>query len=331
MSARITWLGHASFHVRLGERTVLIDPFIEGNPTSPLRGPHEIGPVDLVVVTHEHGDHGLNEAIAICKERQATLVSFYDLIQSAMAKGLPAELGVGGNIGGTVHVGEVAVTFTQAFHTCPIVGVIIRAAGFTLYYASDTGLFGDMALIGRHELDLAMLPIGDYFTMGIDDAVEAVKLLRPEAVIPMHYNTFPPIRVDPQEFVDKVGSRARVIILQPGRSVQLGEEEAPAEAAPAPPTKPVVVPPQVPEPPALSAAEAPAPVEPPAPPAGEPMAPAEPEAPPAAEPPAPVEPPAPPAPEPPEAPEEPLPLEPGQAIDLEGWDDLPDDVLAPKQ
>ena len=219
--AKIRWLGHAAFQVELASRKLLIDPFIEGNPASPFKSVQEVGAVDVVLVTHAHGDHGLNEAIALCKQHRARLVSFFDLIQAATAQGLPPELGMGGNIGGTVHVGDVAVTFTQAFHTCPIVGMVVRTQGFSLYHASDTGLFGDMALIGRHGLDLALLPIGDCFTMGIDDAAEAVKLLRPKAVIPMHYNTFPPIQADPQAFAAKVGDLGRVIVLEPGESVEL--------------------------------------------------------------------------------------------------------------
>ncbi len=221
MMAKITWLGHACFRVGLAGRTLLIDPFIEGNPASPLKGVAEVGPVDMVVVTHEHGDHGLGEAIALCKQHRAHLVSFYDLIQNAVAQVLPADLGVGGNLGGTVHVGDVAVTLTQAFHTCPIAGVVISAGGFTLYHASDTALFGDMQLIGRRGLDLALLPIGDYFTMGIADAVQAVEFLKPRTVIPMHYNTFPPIQADPLEFARQVGERARVVVLKPGESVEL--------------------------------------------------------------------------------------------------------------
>ena len=218
--AQVTWFGHASFLLEMAGRRLVIDPFIEGNPSSPLGGVGEVGPVDLVLVTHGHGDHGLNEAIALCREHQATLVSFYDLIQEAVAQGLPAELGLGGNIGGTVRAKDVAVTLTPAFHTCPIVGMVIAAEGKRVYHASDTGLFGDMALIGRRGLDLALLPIGDFFTMGIADAVQAVELLRPKAVIPMHYNTFPPIAADPQEFARLVGDRARVIVLQPGESAE---------------------------------------------------------------------------------------------------------------
>lgn len=329
MVARITWLGHSAFHVRVAGRTLLFDPFIEGNPASPLRGAHEIGSVDLVLVTHEHGDHGLDEAISICTEREAHLVSFYDLIQRAVQKGLPAELGVGGNIGGTVVVRDVSVTFTQAFHTCPIVGLVVSAGGFTLYHAADTGLFGDMALIGRRGLDVALLPIGDYFTMGIADAVQAVELLEPKAVIPMHYNTFPVIQADPEEFVRQVGRLARVVVLRPGQGVELegGEElppaepDLPAQPEPAAPPQPAAAP----EPaaaseptPATKPIDVPAPTPPTKPiPLPQPAAPAEP-----AEEPAP-------APEP--EPEEDLPLEPGQTVDLEGWGDLSDDFLPPTE
>lgn len=223
--AKITWLGHASFRIEMAGRTLLIDPFIEGNPASPLKSVAEAGSPDLVLVTHAHGDHGMNEAITICKEHGAQLVSFFDLIQQATERGLPAELGVGGNIGGTVPLNGISVTLTQAFHTIAIVGMVIRGGDFTLYYSSDTGLFGDMALIGRHGLDLAILPIGDYFTMGIEDAAYAVELLKPKAVIPMHYNTFPPIEADPQQFAalveEKTGGRVRTIVLDPGESVEL--------------------------------------------------------------------------------------------------------------
>ncbi|MBN1484302.1 MAG: metal-dependent hydrolase [Chloroflexia bacterium] len=219
--AQITWLGHASFQLELAGQTLLIDPFIEGNPACPLGGVDDAGPADLVLVTHAHGDHGLNEAIAICKRDGAKLVSFFDLIQEAVERGLPSDLGVGGNIGGTMPLGLLAVKLTQAFHTIPIVGMVISGEDRRIYHSSDTGLFGDMALIGRPGLDLALLPIGDYFTMGIDDAVQAVELLRPKAVIPMHYNTFPPIAADPQSFAQKVGGRARVIVLQPGESATI--------------------------------------------------------------------------------------------------------------
>jgi L-ascorbate metabolism protein UlaG (beta-lactamase superfamily) len=435
MVARITWLGHSAFHVRVAGRTLLIDPFIEGNPVSPLRGTHELGSVDLVLVTHEHGDHGLNEAIAICKERKAHLVSFFDLIQRAIGEGLPAELGVGGNIGGTVVVRDVKVTFTQAFHTCPIVGLVVDAGGFVLYHAADTGLFGDMAHIGRRGLDVALLPIGDYFTMGIADAVEAVDLLEPKVVIPMHYNTFPLIEADPEEFVREVGRLARVVVLRPGQGVELegGEElpplkpDLPEEPEPAAPPEPAAVPEPTPAPEQVAP---PAPTAPPehitvpeptAPreritlpeptPAPEQVTPPAPTAPPeritlpeptaAAEqvtPPTPAAPPeritvpepapstrplptpepapstrplptpepapstrplptpepapstrplsgpetaappepiveAPPPPEPVPEPEEEedLPLEPGQIVDLEGWADLPDDLLPPTE
>ncbi len=218
-SVRITWLGHAAFRLESANAVVLLDPFITGNPRSPLRSPADIERADIVCVSHEHGDHGFDDAIEICRRTGATFVSFFDLAQKAQARGVAV---VGGNVGGTVPVVKgVQISFTLAFHAVPVVGFVVHLNGLHIYHAGDTCLFSDMRLIGeKFPLDVALLHIGGYFTMDPADAARAVELLRPKVVIPMHYGTFPPIEQDPQEFARLVGDRARVVILEPGQSFE---------------------------------------------------------------------------------------------------------------
>ncbi len=218
MRARVTWLGHSAFRVEGADHTLLFDPYIIDNPASPLKNVAEVGTPDIVLVSHDHYDHGFKEAVQICRDTGATLVSFYELAERAQAEGVPADKCVGGNTGGMAMVGDVSITYTEAVHTGSIVGMIVKLGAFTMYYSSDTALFGDMRLIGQRRLDLAFLPIGGFFTMGVEDAARAVDMLTPEAVIPMHYNTWPPIKADPHVFARQVGGRASVVILAPGES-----------------------------------------------------------------------------------------------------------------
>jgi L-ascorbate metabolism protein UlaG (beta-lactamase superfamily) len=213
----ITWLGHAAFQLEGAGKVVLIDPFITGNPRSPLRSPADVSRADVVCVSHEHGDHGFEDAVEICRRTGAVFVSFFDLAQKAQARGVSI---VGGNVGGTVPVVEgVRVSFTLAFHAVSVVGFVIHLDGVNIYHAGDTCLFSDMRLIGeKFPIDVALLHIGGYFTMDPADAARAVEFLRPKVAIPMHYGTFPPIEQDPQEFARLVGERARVVILQPGET-----------------------------------------------------------------------------------------------------------------
>lgn len=218
-SVRLTWLGHAAFQLEGGGKVVLIDPWITGNPRSPLKSPADIVRADVVCVSHEHGDHGFDDAVEICRRTGAVFVSFFDLAQKAHARGVSV---VGGNVGGTVPVVDgVRVSFTLAFHAVPVVGFVVHLNGGTIYHAGDTCLFSDMRLIGeKFPLDVALLHIGGYFTMDPADAARAVELLRPKVAIPIHYGTFPPIEQDPQEFARLVGDRARVVILKPGETFE---------------------------------------------------------------------------------------------------------------
>ncbi len=218
---KVTYLGHAAFLIE-GSKRVLIDPYITGNPASPIKSIADIGSVDVVIVTHDHWDHGFEDAVNICKKTGAYFVSQAELVSKSGLERVESM-----NIGGFVNVGgmgvEVALTF--ATHTATLgdpTGAIVRIDGKTIYHAGDTGLFYDMKLLGElYNIDLAMLPIGGRFTMDIYQAAKAVEFISPKFVIPMHYNTFDLIKADPKEFERLVGERAKVIILNPGESFEI--------------------------------------------------------------------------------------------------------------
>jgi L-ascorbate metabolism protein UlaG (beta-lactamase superfamily) len=218
---KVTFLGHAAFKIE-GSKTILVDPFITGNPKSPLKGVEDIEKADVVIVTHDHGDHGFEDAVEICKRTGAYFVSQYELVvKSNLERVEPI------NIWGFVNVGGmgVEVAFTPAWHTANVgdpTGVIIRMDGKTIYHAGDTGLFYDMKLIGElYKPDLAILPIGSRFTMDIYQAAKAVEFISPKFVIPMHYNTFDLIKADPKEFERLVGDKVKVVILNSGESFEI--------------------------------------------------------------------------------------------------------------
>jgi L-ascorbate metabolism protein UlaG (beta-lactamase superfamily) len=207
---------------------VLIDPFLTGNPKAAAR-PEDIA-ADLILVSHGHGDH-VGDTVAIAKRTGATVVTNYEisLWLQQPAQGLPGTKVHGLQHGGGFLFDEaIRVKLTLAFHGSvlpdgsnggnPCGFVVTLPDGIKIYDAADTALFGDMALIGEEGLDLAVLPIGDYYTMGPDDALRAVKLLHPRFVLPIHYNTFPPIAQDANAWADRVKKEtsAQPVVLQPG-------------------------------------------------------------------------------------------------------------------
>ncbi|MCL6579448.1 MAG: metal-dependent hydrolase [Candidatus Bathyarchaeota archaeon] len=220
---KVTWFGHAAFKIEIANRIVLVDPWLSGNPTSPIKA-SEITKADIVYVTHDHGDH-LGDAIDICKRTGATFVANIELGDFAKENGVKNVEGL--NIGGSVEVKGIRLLITQALHTdsrgAPT-GVIVEGEGKRVYHAGDTGLFGDMSLIGElYKPDLALIPIGGYYTMGAKEAAEAVKMLKPKAVIPMHYKTFPVLAKSADEFVKIVKEKVpkvKVVTLKPGESYQ---------------------------------------------------------------------------------------------------------------
>jgi L-ascorbate metabolism protein UlaG (beta-lactamase superfamily) len=220
---RVRYLAHSAFLVECGKTKILIDPFITGNPKAPADA-KSIRP-DYILVSHGHGDH-VGDAVEISKRCGATIIAPFELALWCGKHGAKIhDMHIGG--GWNFDFGRVKLTIAHhgsaagpddaLEYTGNPCGFLISADGKVLYHAGDTGLFYDMKLIGEmNAIDLALLPIGDNFTMGIDDAVKAVELLRPKQVVPMHYNTFPPIAADPNEFVRKVGQHSRVTVLNPG-------------------------------------------------------------------------------------------------------------------
>ncbi|MFO7866005.1 MAG: metal-dependent hydrolase [Candidatus Aminicenantes bacterium] len=215
----ITWLGHSAVKIK-GSKTVYIDPFLSENPAASL-SPEDITEADVIVVTHDHADH-LGDAFSLCKKTGAVLVGIHEIAVAAGEEGIATE---GMNIGGTVETGGVKVHMVNALHSCEKgdpAGVVVEMDGKTLYHAGDTALTYDMNLIGEFfKPDLSFLPIGDRYTMGIRSASKAVAFTRTKKVIPIHYDTFPLVNADPNEFKKLVGDTAEVIILKPGESTSL--------------------------------------------------------------------------------------------------------------
>jgi L-ascorbate metabolism protein UlaG (beta-lactamase superfamily) len=215
----ITWLGHSAVRVA-GSRTIYIDPFLTGNPAASTSA-DKVRDAEIVIVTHHHDDH-LGDAFAIAGATGAVIVAIHEIAVEAQSHGLAAE---GMNIGGTVEVKGVRVHMVTAWHSAEkgcAAGVVVEMDGRKLYHAGDTGLSYDMKLIAEFfKPDLSFLPIGDRYTMGIPSAVRAVEFIGAPRVIPIHYDTFPIVRSDAQEFKRRVGSLAEVIVLHPGETYTL--------------------------------------------------------------------------------------------------------------
>jgi L-ascorbate metabolism protein UlaG (beta-lactamase superfamily) len=226
MATRIQWLGHACLLLESDGRRVLIDPFLTGNPKAAARA-DEVS-ADLILISHGHEDH-VGDAVAIARRTGATVLANYEISEWLKGPGGGLTKVHGLQHGGSVLLdGGVRVKLTLAFHGSMLPGggyggnpcgfLLTFADGTKVYDAADTGLFGDMRLIGEEGIDLAALPIGDYYTMGPDDAVRAVKLIGPKAVIPIHYGTFPPIVQDPQAWAARIRqeTQAEPRVLAPG-------------------------------------------------------------------------------------------------------------------
>jgi len=216
---RVIFLGHSAVCIE-SSKIIYIDPFLSGNPIARI-SPEQINTADIVIATHNHADH-IGDAFEICKKTRAVLVGIHEIAVEAESSGIRAE---GMNIGGTINIEGVIINMVNAHHSSQnghAAGVVIETEGVTIYHPGDTGLFGDMRIIGEFfDIDLAFLPIGDRYTMGIKSAVKAVEYLKPKKAIPIHYNTFPIIQADPNKFKELVGSLAEVTILDPGESIEL--------------------------------------------------------------------------------------------------------------
>ena len=218
---RITWLGHAAFMIETKGKVVLLDPWITGNPSSPLKGPGDIKKADYVLVTHDHRDHGLDDGLEICKKHSAQLICTTEMAKKADGLGIKV---TSGNLGGNIKVGALQVFFTPAIHVSAVApcGFVLLVGGQAIYYSGDTAFFSDMEYVSRRaSLDWALLPIGSVYTMGPVEASWAVRKLRPKRVIPCHYDTFDNIRQDPQVFCRLVEGLTEPVVISPGQTAQL--------------------------------------------------------------------------------------------------------------
>jgi len=224
---KISFHGHSVVKILTNTHTILIDPFISGNGQTDLIATEV--KVDVILLTHGHNDH-LGDTVELAKRNNATVIATFELANYIESFGINVHAM---GIGGAYDFEFGRVKFTQAFHSSSYTtedgaiiyggmpaGVLFTEQGKTIYHAGDTALFGDMKLIGdRNDIDVAFLPIGDNFTMGQEDAAFAVQLLKPQIVVPIHYNTFPPIKQDPQIFKSLIDT-ADVQVLKAGDFVQ---------------------------------------------------------------------------------------------------------------
>ena len=224
---KLRYFSHSSFQITTSANIkILIDPFLDGNPTSPVKA--DDVEADYIILTHAHGDH-IGDAFSIAKRCGSTFISVNELAEYCKSNGFNAH---NMHIGGGYNFEFGRVKFTIAHHGSMTpdnyyggepAGVIVSNDGKNVYHTGDTGLFYDMKLIGEMTpIDYMLLPIGDNFTMGITDAVKAVELVTPKMAIPMHYNTFPVISADPNEFKKLVETKGlKVRVLNFGEEIEL--------------------------------------------------------------------------------------------------------------
>lgn len=217
---KLTYFGHSCVGVHSAGHDVLIDPFISGNPLAKGIDPGRI-PATEILVTHGHGDH-VADVEAIAKRTQATVVSNYEIATWFAKKGVANTVGM--NIGGATTIGPFRVKYVTALHSSELPdgsyggnpgGFVVSGPEGAFHHAGDTALTMDMGLLKGHALRFACLPIGDHFTMGVDDAIEAARLMGVTRVVGIHYNTFHPITID-TEAAKSAFTRAGIDLLLPG-------------------------------------------------------------------------------------------------------------------
>ncbi|MFC7373384.1 metal-dependent hydrolase [Fictibacillus iocasae] len=216
---KITYHGHSVLHVEEGGHSIWVDPFLSGNELCTIRS-DEIK-ADVILLTHGHNDH-VGDTVKIAQRTNALIVAPFELAEYLESKGLQTHAM---HIGGGRAFNWGKVKFTQAFHgssyseedgtvvyTGMPAGILLTMNGKTIYHAGDTALFSDMKMIGeRNAIDVAFLPIGDNFTMGPEDAKDAAEWVNAKLTVPIHYNTFPPIKQDPHAFVKQLKVKGRVL------------------------------------------------------------------------------------------------------------------------
>jgi L-ascorbate metabolism protein UlaG (beta-lactamase superfamily) len=226
MPNELTWLGHAAWLLKTQGHSILVDPFLDDSPKAPMKA--DKVEADFILVSHGHFDH-VGDCVKIAKRTGATVISNFEICTWLEKQGV--EHTIAHNLGGGSNQKFGRVKLTLAHHSSqlpdgtnggnPSGFLLTLASGPKVYFACDTGLFYDMKLIGSVGIDLAVVPIGDLFTMGPDDALEAVKLIAPKRVVPSHYNTWPPIEQDAAAWAARVKAETKtdVTVVKPGESL----------------------------------------------------------------------------------------------------------------
>ncbi len=228
MTIELTWLGHACWAIKSGDQHVLIDPFLNESPTAPVKA--DDVEATFILVSHGHYDH-MADVAAIANRTGATVVSNFE-IATWFANQHSVQNTIGMNLGGGVDLPFGRAKLTIAHHSSQLPdgayggnpgGWLLTIGEKKIYFACDTALFSDMQLIGNAGIDLAVLPIGDMFTMGPDDSIEAIKLILPKRVAPSHYNTWPPIAQDAKVWAERVKREtiSEPIVVEPGGKILL--------------------------------------------------------------------------------------------------------------
>lgn len=227
MAIKLTWYGHACCLIETNGTRLLIDPFISGNPLAPVRAKDV--QANYILISHGHDDH-VGDAVAIAKRTGAIVITNFEIHHWFVKQGVKNVHAQ--HIGGGCNYPWGRVKLTIAHHGSKLAdgndggnpaGFLFYIGDKKIYHACDTSLFYDMKLIGEEGIDLALLPIGDNYTMGPDDALRAVKLIQPAQVVPVHYNTFPEIKQDPHAWARRVESEtsAKVSVMAPGDALEL--------------------------------------------------------------------------------------------------------------
>jgi len=215
MSISLTWHGHATFSLNINGTRIVVDPFFASNNPS-AKTPVDAVAADFILQTHGHGDH-IADTVALARRTGATVIANFEICNWIGAKGHEKVHAM--NTGGGYNFPFGRVKMTPALHSSGLPdgsyggdpgGYLVTAVDKTIYIAGDTALFSDMALIGRAGIDVAILPVGDNFTMGPEDSVLALAYLQPKMVVPGHYNTWPPIAIDVNAWAEKVRQETAV-------------------------------------------------------------------------------------------------------------------------